>query len=123
MCWVGNLPTPVVTGSFIITGKPGFPKAEGVCQYIHQWCNNVAWNALYEEWFKKPPLLEEMYFWITGEGLGSFMKGQIIADLKYLPFMREVDDWWTWATPGPGSMKGLNIVLERDMNAPWAKGE
>ena len=51
------------------------------------------------------------------------MKGQIIADLKYLPFMKNVPDWWIWATPGPGSLKGLNIVYGRPMMTPWHKGE
>jgi len=51
------------------------------------------------------------------------MKGQIVADLKYLPFMKKVPDWWIWATPGPGSLKGLNIVYDRPMMAPWHKGE
>jgi 5-hmdU DNA kinase, helical domain len=64
-----------------------------------------------------------MYDWVNSDGLGSFMCGQIVADLKYLPFMKQVDDWWTWATPGPGSSRGLNIVLGRAINDPWKKGE
>ena len=81
------------------------------------------WYELYKAWEKNPPLLEEMYVQVASEGLGSFMRGQIVADLKYLPFMLEVPDWNTWATPGPGSQRGLNIVYERDMDTPWPKGE
>jgi hypothetical protein len=51
------------------------------------------------------------------------MRGQIVADLKYLPFMLDVADWWTWATPGPGSLKGLNFVHERPMMSPYSKGQ
>jgi len=119
---IEQLSPPHVTGAFIITGKPGYSKAEGVLQYIHLWCMKP-WYELYKAWEKNPPLLEEMYVQVASEGLGSFMRGQIVADLKYLPFMLEVPDWNTWATPGPGSQRGLNIVYERDMDTPWPKGE
>jgi hypothetical protein len=118
-----KLPTPHVTGSFIITGKPGFPKGEGVCHYIHQWCVQKSWRRTFEAWQTHSPLLCEMFEWLQNEGLGSFMTGQLVADLKYLPFMQEAKDWWSWATPGPGSMRGLNIVLERPMEEPWPKGQ
>lgn len=48
-------------------------------------------------------------------GLGSFIAGQIIADLKYHhpAFVRggQVRDWWTFVVPGPGSKRGLNRLL------------
>jgi hypothetical protein len=119
---INNLPPPHVTGAFIITGKPGYPKAQGILRYFHEWCQ-TPWIDLYDSWKVSPPLLSEMYVWITAEGLGSFMKGQIVADLKYLPFMLNVRDWWFWATPGPGSMKGLNIVLGRNMHDRWPKDD
>lgn len=47
-------------------------------------------------------------------GLGSFMAGQIVADLKNAPRHRlsTAPDWWTWATPGPGSMRGLSVYWD-----------
>jgi len=117
-----QLEPPYVTGAYIINGKPGFPKAEGVLQYIDEWMQRD-WHGQWAAWRKDPPLLSEMYDWLNGNGLGSFMRGQIIADLKYVKFMQEVSDWWIWATPGPGSMKGLNIVFERPMDQSWKKGE
>jgi hypothetical protein len=119
---IGQLEPPYVTGSYIITGKPGYAKVDGVIYYIHHWCQK-GWHDRWNYWRKDPPLLSEMYEWINSEGLGSFMRGQIIADLKYVPFMKNVKDWWIWATPGPGSLRGLNIVLERPMTESWPKGE
>jgi hypothetical protein len=119
---IGSMPPPHVTGSFIITGKPGYSKGEGVCHYVHGWCQRD-WRKQWEVWQKFPPLLFEVNEWIKGEGLGSFMRGQIIADLKYLPFLLKAEDWWTWAAPGPGSLRGLNIVLNRPMDTPWLSGE
>jgi len=119
---INQLEPPHVTGAYLIPSKPGYSKAEGVLQYIHSWCTQE-WYDIWKMWQKDPPLLSQMYTEVSSVGLGSFMKGQIVADLKYLPFMKKVPDWWIWATPGPGSLKGLNIVYDRPMMAPWHKGE
>ena len=42
------------------------------------------------------------------DGLGSFMAGQVIADLKYTSPLKDASDWWDWAPLGPGSIRGLN---------------
>ncbi len=56
-------------------------------------------------------------------GLGSFLAGQVVADLKYVEPLKHAPDWWTWAAPGPGSKRGLNRVLGRDKDAPWTDWE
>ena len=42
------------------------------------------------------------------DGLGSFMAGQVVADLKFTPLLENAPDWMTWAPLGPGSIRGLN---------------
>jgi len=42
------------------------------------------------------------------DGLGSFMAGQVVADLKYTPLLWNATDWHSWAPLGPGSIRGLN---------------
>ncbi len=116
------IPPPHVTGAFIITGRPGHKKGEGVLLYFDAWCHKP-WHEKWLEWKNHQPALHTMDEWILSEGLGTFMRAQIVADLKYLPFILNAPDWWSWASPGPGSMKGLNIVLERPMNNPWHKDE
>lgn len=56
----------------------------------------------------------------TVDGIGSFMAAQIVADLKYTPLLREAKDWHTFVAPGPGSMRGLNRVLEYDLQTKWS---
>lgn len=43
------------------------------------------------------------------DGLGSFLAGQVLADLKNTAGhpLQQAPDWWTWACPGPGSLRGL----------------
>ena len=117
---LNQIPTPHVTGAFIINGKPGYEKGRGVLEYFHQWCKKP-WIETWLQWMVHPPTLQDMYLWLRqdGAGLGSFMAAQLVADLKYLPFMKDVSDWWSWAAPGPGSMRGLNVVLNHPMESPW----
>jgi hypothetical protein len=47
------------------------------------------------------------------DGLGSFLAAQVVADLKNTDFhpLAKAEDWWTWAAPGPGSLRGLTWIL------------
>lgn len=49
------------------------------------------------------------------DGLGSFMAGQVIADLKYSSLLRNAPDHHTWAPIGPGSKRGLNRYFGRPL--------
>jgi hypothetical protein len=51
--------------------------------------------------------------------LGSFIAGQVIADLKYVEPLRSAEDWETFAVSGPGSRRGLNLVLGRRADQKW----
>lgn len=55
--------------------------------------------------------------------MGSFMAGQVVADTKYHGALRKAPDWWTWAAPGPGSMRGLKRVCEEDLKVKWSNEE
>lgn len=50
---------------------------------------------------------------MRANGLGSFMAAQVVADLKntHGDLLETAPDWWTWAAPGPGSLRGLSRVL------------
>jgi hypothetical protein len=54
------------------------------------------------------------------DGLGSFMAGQIVADLKNTEGhpLQDAPDWWTWSAHGPGSLKGMARVLGCDRVTP-----
>lgn len=55
--------------------------------------------------------LKEVYeVLLQQHGFGSFMAAQVVADLKYTPHFKKMKDWWSWAAPGPGSMRGMARV-------------
>lgn len=61
--------------------------------------------------------LEDTYeYLVQYEGVGPFMAGQVIADLKQTKWLRHAADWYTWATLGPGSTRGLNRLYDRNLN-------
>jgi hypothetical protein len=51
-------------------------------------------------------------------GIGTFLRGQIIADLKmdYMP-LEFANDWHSWCGVGPGSTAGLNYLFDRPQKA------
>jgi hypothetical protein len=121
-----ELPSPHVTGAYIINGMPGRSKGEGVLMYFHEWCKKP-WREAWEIWWINIGniRLENVYIWLQkdAQGLGSFMTAQLVADLKYTSCLAQAPDWWTWAAPGPGSMRGLNVALGRDFFARWKAEE
>lgn len=56
--------------------------------------------------------LEKSFTQLTRvHGLGSFLAGQIIADLKNDYYLEDAGDWFTWSCIGPGSKKGLDYIF------------
>ena len=72
----------------------------------------------------KGQLLEEYHGMLKEQfGFGSFLAGQVVADLKFYDPLRKAKDWWTFAPSGPGSRRGMNILLDRPIRAPWREGK
>ncbi len=44
-------------------------------------------------------------------GLGSFLAGQVVADLKYTPYLCDAPDFEHFAVMGPGSKKGMDHIF------------
>lgn len=64
--------------------------------------------------------LSEAHTWLMQfRDMGSFMAGQVVADVKYTPMLRGAKDWWTWAAPGPGSLRGMSRVEFGDLGTKY----
>lgn len=48
-------------------------------------------------------------------GLGTFLAGQIVADLKNDRYLLGADDWNSFSVIGPGSKKGLSYLFGRSV--------
>ncbi len=49
-------------------------------------------------------------------GLGSFLAGQVVADLKNDRYLSDAEDWWTFSVMGPGSKRGLEFIFGTKVN-------
>jgi hypothetical protein len=103
----------------------GLDKGEGLLAFYADWFRDsgpISWRRQFEYWARPgvTPTLASVHAWFMRmEGVGSFVAGQFIADLKYAPPLSRAPDWFTWAAPGPGSKRGLNVVCGRALDAPW----
>lgn len=54
------------------------------------------------------------------KGLGTFLAGQVIADMKNTAGhpLAQAPDWWSWSAPGPGSLHGLSWYFRGNGDAP-----
>jgi hypothetical protein len=104
----------VFTNAYIINGASGGPKIDQVLNAINQ-CYVSCGTDKQAKRFLKPTSLQA-----TAEalhalpGVGSFISGQVVADLRWV--LGDVDDgWWRdrmeWAPPGPGSSRGMKYLL------------
>ena len=104
----------VFTGAFNISnGGSRKSKVLRVCEdYIQPaWDNRFEYGKAWDD----SVTLEGVHASLSvlpGMGGSGFMAAQVIADLKHTPFLRQASDWWTWSSPGPGSLRGMQILLD-----------
>lgn len=106
----------VFTGAYIVPGQPGRSKVDTVCDL-------AATAAQRAETIYSPTIRATWAQLLALDGLGSFLAGQVVADLAHLPMGTGWPDRATWAPVGPGSARGLNRLLGRPLNRPVSQVE
>jgi hypothetical protein len=108
----------VFRAAYLVRGNDGEDKIESVVDHnvgklvgaeIHE---KVDTTSMYKTWAE----VEKVH------GFGSFMAGQVTADLRHV-VAGSWEDKLAWAPLGPGSLKGMNILLERDLKTPMSQKE
>jgi hypothetical protein len=102
----------VFTNAYIINGASGGPKIDQVLGAIDTCYKNCDKNA---RRYVVPASMQETAERLHGlPGVGSFIAGQVVADLRWV-LGDAGDGWWqdrmTWAPPGPGSSRGMKYLL------------
>lgn len=127
---------PYVTGSYIVQGRAGMPKLDGVLSYFeefatreHDYPGDVAtaglgWrevadlllaNRTWEDTEARFGSLEQTWNWLRKfQGLGPFMAYEIVSDLRYTSLLDWAPDILTWANPGPGAFRGMSRIVTND---------
>lgn len=104
---------PVWTGAYLVsTNGHQMDKIDFVLDRV--------WKPFWERGRSPEPgetLAHYHAYLMNFDGLGSFMAGQVIADLKFSHLLAERADWYSWAPIGPGSKRGLNRYHGRKLEA------
>lgn len=105
---------PIFNGAYMVRGNDGMDKVECVVDYYVKPLveNKVGYysNSMELTW-------EGI---LASYGMGSFMAGQITADLRWAAD-GEWEDRMDWAPIGPGSKKGMNYLHGRPAKAPLSQ--
>lgn len=127
---------PFVTGSYIIAGPGGMSKLDGMLKVFKAFYDGEAlftldrngttlqmdWKqaAHYMTTHKVP--LESTHEWFRQFNyFGTFHSYEIVTDLRWTHLLGRAPDIYSWANPGPGCRRGLNVMMGRDKEArPWA---
>jgi hypothetical protein len=95
---------------------------------IGYFLTKLDWRKVFEVAARRPELLTlggALRFCRQVPNIGSFLGAQVVNDWRYVaPFDPErTSDWWSFAALGPGSEKGMNILLGRPLDERWAGRE
>lgn len=103
----------VFNAAYMVRGNS--PERDKVHCVVHDYCHplrglQVETDTMQGAWRQ----IEACY------GFGSFMAGQVVADLRWA-MEGNWSDRMSWAPIGPGSKKGMNTYQGRDASAPLSQ--
>lgn len=100
----------VFTGAYIVDAGRGGSKIDRVVNEVEHVAKNIR--------IDQRQTMQQAHAALMGcPGIGSFMAGQIVADLRWvLWWPLDPDDAMTWAPIGPGSSRGMRRMLGREAN-------
>lgn len=106
----------VFSAAYMVRCDAGIDKVQYVCDV----CRSVSSLPDGGNELVHPVSMEETWRALCGiRGLGSFLAGQVAADLRWA-MSGAWRDKGTWAPPGPGSLRGMNRLHGRPPNSPAA---
>ena len=109
------------TSAYMITGgysAGGEPKEVIIARVLDGLFTNLKIRPI-----KSGDNLDTIADKIQCTGIGSFLSGQVVADVKWASNHLHANDWWYWCTPGPGSMMGLNFIYNREPSTDYTLSE
>lgn len=105
-----NGSTKVWTGAYMIRADRTKSKATYVIEEVIQ-RGFIPFIPELKEAAKTKSKHEVWSVLCKGYSWGSFMSGQVVDDWSWSSFLKDPIDQFTWAPQGPGSIRGLNRLL------------
>lgn len=114
----------IYTGAYMISA----PAQKGACKqaYIAETVCGALWSRrdVFARHFAGTPTLQRTHELITrSNGWGQFMAYQAVVDMRFTGLLENADDRDTWAAAGPGTLRGLNRIHGRPVDAVIAQSQ
>jgi len=100
----------IFNSAYMVRGNNGIDKIECVIDYYVK--------SLYElrNWYHPGSMKSTWENILESFGMGSFMAGQVVADFYW--YHRGWKDAKVWSPMGPGSRRGMNRLMGREVKYP-----
>ena len=102
------------TGAYMISA----PSTKGADKQVY-----IAEEVCGELWERREHFptfnvtMRNVHAWISKtNGWGPFMAYQAVVDMRFTPLLAGAKDISSWAAAGPGTLRGLNRIHERDLD-------
>lgn len=118
---------PWVTGAYMIRSPEGMDKLDGILHSFERfskesrpgWWKGSTWSVedvvdlcLNHRDGPTPIPLEAVWSWLKQfYGMGPFLAYEVVTDLRFTALLDRAPDIMTWANPGPGALRGANLIL------------
>lgn len=114
-----NSGNKIFTGAYIVPPIPGIPnKIDSVMKIVGDISESLNWIN------SNSTSMKRCWESLTKfSGIGSFLSGQIVADLSHCKYGMNWKDKETWAPLGPGSTRGMNRLRGFSKSAKIKQGE
>jgi hypothetical protein len=114
----------IYTGAYMISA----PSTKGADKqvYIADTVCGALWQRreIFEKHFAGTPTLQRTHELITrSDGWGQFMAYQAVVDMRFTPLLDHAADVSTWAAAGPGTLRGLNRIHGRAVDATTSQAQ
>jgi hypothetical protein len=107
---------PYVTGAYMIRSPDGMEKMPGILHCIERFNRTGGVQAMadYLAANRGTATLKATWEWLKEfYGQGPFIAYEVITDLRHTYLLNQAPDIMTWANPGPGALRGANLLLGR----------
>ena len=117
---------PWVTGAYMIRSPEGMDKLNGILHSFDAFAKghakfhdymNMSWRGVASSCLDENMsgiTLEDVWLWLKQfYGQGAFLAYEVVTDLRFTALLDKAPDIMTWANPGPGALRGANLLLGR----------
>lgn len=112
---------PIVTGAYMVKTPKGMDKHVGISWAIDHFIKD---SEHLQARIEPGVTTLEGFCEVVGSYryLGPFLSYEIATDLRHTPLLCDAPDIMTWANPGPGAARGINMVVHKKLNViTWSE--